>query len=85
MAKQAGGDVLSREDIEKTLFPARGLPGGGQLEIRMEVSADHPDLPSGAVLIVSSMISLITTRRIQTRFDRRTYIADWFMKQLDAG
>src|SRR5262249_11279588 len=24
-------------------FPANGLPGGGQLDVRMEVSADHPD------------------------------------------
>jgi dienelactone hydrolase len=29
--------------MEKMLYPALGLPGGGQLEIRMEVSANHPD------------------------------------------
>ena len=43
MAKAAGGDVLARAQAEKMLYPGRGLPGGGQLEIRMEVSADHPD------------------------------------------
>ena len=43
MAKNNGGDVLNREEAEKELYPGRGLPGGGQLEIRMEVSADHPD------------------------------------------
>jgi dienelactone hydrolase len=35
--------VLNREQTEKILFPGRGLPGGGQLEIRMEVSPTHPD------------------------------------------
>jgi hypothetical protein len=43
MAKTAGGDVLDREHAERVLFAGRGLPGGGQLEIRMEVSANHPD------------------------------------------
>ena len=38
-----GGDVMNRESAEKALFPGRGLPGGGQLEVRMEISADHPD------------------------------------------
>ena len=43
MAHVAGFDVLDREHAERVLYPGRGLPGGGQLEIRMEVSADHPD------------------------------------------
>ena len=43
MAKETGGDVLNKENAEKALYPARGLPGGGQLEVRMEISADHPD------------------------------------------
>lgn len=38
-----GGDVLDRRAAEKALFPARGLAGGGQLEVRMEISAEHPD------------------------------------------
>ncbi len=43
MANQTGGDVFNREQAEKLLYPARGLAGGGQLEVRMEVSPDHPD------------------------------------------
>ena len=43
MAREQGGDVLDKEEAEKVLFPGRGLPGGGQLEIRMEVSSTHPD------------------------------------------
>lgn len=43
MANQAGGDVFNREQAEKLLYPAKGLAGGGQLEVRMEVSPDHPD------------------------------------------
>ena len=39
----SAGDVLNKENTEKALYPARGLAGGGQLEIRMEVSPDHPD------------------------------------------
>jgi len=42
MATESGGKVLNRERAEKELNPASGLPGGGQLELRMEVSADHP-------------------------------------------
>jgi dienelactone hydrolase len=43
MADQTSGDVLDRAQAEKELYSARGLPGGGQLEIRMEISANHPD------------------------------------------
>ena len=43
MANQAGGDVFNREQAEKLLYPAKGLAVGGQLEVRMEVSPDHPD------------------------------------------
>jgi hypothetical protein len=43
MAKADGKDVLDREHVEKMLYSGRGLPGGGQLEIRIEISADHPD------------------------------------------
>jgi dienelactone hydrolase len=35
--------VFNREQAEKLLYPAKGLTGGGQLEVRMEVSPDHPD------------------------------------------
>jgi hypothetical protein len=31
------------EQAEKFLYPGKGLGGGGQLEVRMEVSPDHPD------------------------------------------
>ena len=43
MANQGGGDLFDRDEAVKLLYPAKGLPGGGQLEVRMEVSADHPD------------------------------------------
>ena len=43
MANEHGGDILDRGQAEKELFPARGLPGGGQWEVRMEISANHPD------------------------------------------
>jgi dipeptidyl aminopeptidase/acylaminoacyl peptidase len=43
MASKPGGDVFDPQEAEKLLYPAKGLPGGGQLELRMEVSADHPD------------------------------------------
>ena len=43
MTAERGGDLLDREQAEKELYPARGLPGGGQLEVRMEISANHPD------------------------------------------
>ena len=43
MVNKTGGDVFDRAEAEKLLFPASGLPGGGQLEVRMEISADHPD------------------------------------------
>ena len=43
MANQGGGDLFDRDEAAKLLYPGKGLPGGGQLEVRMEVSADHPD------------------------------------------
>ena len=43
MANKTGGDVFEENEAEKLLFPANGLPGGGQLEVRMEISPDHPD------------------------------------------
>jgi dienelactone hydrolase len=43
MAREASGDVLDKKDIERALYAGPGLPGGGQLEIRMEISANHPD------------------------------------------
>jgi hypothetical protein len=43
MAKAGGKDVLDKEHAEKMLYSGRGLPGGGQLEIRIEISAEHPD------------------------------------------
>jgi dienelactone hydrolase len=43
MANKIGGDVFDRAEAEKLLFPGSGLPGGGQLEVRMEISPDHPD------------------------------------------
>jgi dienelactone hydrolase len=36
-------EILNREHAEKALYPAPGLPGGGQLEVRMEISQFHPD------------------------------------------
>ena len=39
----AQAQVLTREQAEKVLFPAPGLPGGGQLEVRMEVSGENSD------------------------------------------
>ncbi len=36
-------DILNREQAEKALYPVPGLPGGGQLEVRMEISQFHPD------------------------------------------
>src|ERR671919_111630 len=43
MPNQIGGDVFTREQAEKLLYPAKGLAGGGQLEVRMEISPEHPD------------------------------------------
>ena len=36
-------DILNRDQAEKALYAAPGLPGGGQLEVRMEISQFHPD------------------------------------------
>src|ERR1700757_3457964 len=43
MTSETGGDVLTKEHAERALYSGKGLPGGGQLEVRMEISANHPD------------------------------------------
>ncbi len=43
MTRETAADLLNKEEAEKELYPGRGLPGGGQLEVRMEISADIPD------------------------------------------
>lgn len=43
MTPKNSGDVFVGEEAAKLLYPAPGLPGGGQLEVRMEISPDHPD------------------------------------------
>lgn len=43
LAQAAGAQILKRADAEKELFPAPGLPGGGQLEVRLVQEAVHPD------------------------------------------
>ncbi len=41
--KESPDRPLADEELEKRLFPAPGLPGGGQLEVRMEAPLLHPD------------------------------------------
>ena len=41
--RQAAAQVPDSAEIEKILYPAPGLPGGGQMEVRMTVEADNPD------------------------------------------
>lgn len=43
LVKEALAQTFTREQAEKVLFPAPGLPGGAQMEVRMEVSGDNPD------------------------------------------
>ncbi len=38
-----GDEIPREEELAKGLLSHPGLAGGGQLEIRMELSADHPD------------------------------------------
>ena len=40
---QTSDDITCVESIEKELYPGKGLPGGGQLEVRMEITSQHPD------------------------------------------
>ena len=41
--REARAQTLDPEAAERVLFPAKGLPGGGQMEVRMMVEAEHPD------------------------------------------
>ena len=41
--RRALAQTFKPEDAAKQLFPAPGLPGGGQMEVRMVAEAEHPD------------------------------------------
>ena len=41
--KESPDRPLADDEVEKRLFPGPGLPGGGQLEVRMEAPLLHPD------------------------------------------
>lgn len=43
MAPGAAAQVLQKEKTEKELYPGAGLPGGGQLDVRITASPDNPD------------------------------------------
>jgi dienelactone hydrolase len=57
--------VFQRQDAEKVLFPAAGLPGGGQLEIRMRVDPYSPDP------------DIVEVARRAKPFDPESYYAEW--------
>lgn len=43
--REATAQTFDPEEAERALFPAKGLPGGGQMEVRMMVEATHdPDV-----------------------------------------
>ena len=68
MASKTGGDVFKREQAEAFLYPAKGLPGGGQLEVRMEVSPDHPDPDIRGVARRVKFFSLFSVEDIAAGF-----------------
>jgi dienelactone hydrolase len=43
LASAARAQVLDKDESRKLLYPAANLAGGGQLEVRIMVSAEHPD------------------------------------------
>ena len=43
LIQEALGQTLDPEEAERILYPAKGLPGGGQMEVRMMVESENPD------------------------------------------
>lgn len=43
MGRGAAAQVLDKDKVEKELYPGAGLPGGGQLDVRITASPDNPD------------------------------------------
>ena len=43
LTKDSLAQILDPAEAEKVLFPASGLPGGGQMEVRMVTEAENPD------------------------------------------
>jgi hypothetical protein len=41
--RESLAQTLDPEAAKRVLYPAKGLPGGGQMEVRMMVEAEHPD------------------------------------------
>ena len=87
-----GADDLhqAREKIKEFTLEGRG----NKIECPLLVGYSHDDRvmdPRGALKLYDSAVNspyrsmLDGVGHGEKRFDRRTYIADWFMKQLDAG
>jgi dipeptidyl aminopeptidase/acylaminoacyl peptidase len=43
LLRESLAQALDPEEAERVLYPAKGLPGGGQMEVRMMVESEHPD------------------------------------------
>jgi hypothetical protein len=43
LVRESLAQTLDPEAAERVLYPAKGLPGGGQMEVRMMVESEHPD------------------------------------------
>ena len=43
MVRNAMAQTVDPAEAERVLYPAKGLPGGGQMEVRMMVESEHPD------------------------------------------
>ncbi len=43
LVRDSLAQTLDPEAAERVLSPAKGLPGGGQMEVRMMVESEHPD------------------------------------------
>ncbi len=70
LVRQSLAQTLDPAEAERILYPAPGLPGGGQMEVRMMVEGEHPD-PH-----IAELARLVKPFNLESWYNEHTHFAE---------